>query len=101
MHVLYRTEDGAAVTLGAHSHNRAYIGRAKGWASYTSLAPDRIAHRRGGAQLRSSLDFHTPPVWRALREQMRKPVVTVCALDEGVRAALHPHRGVQAGPEPF
>ena len=53
------TEDGAAVTLGAHSHNRAYIGRARGWASDTSLAPDRIAHRRGGAQLRSSLDFHS------------------------------------------
>jgi len=58
-----------------------------------------------GAVARSSArHFHTFTLslrCGGLREQMRKPVVTVCALDEGVRAALHPHRGVQAGPEPF
>ena len=95
MHVSYKTVP--ALTLGAHRINS---DGARGWASDASLAPDRIAQRRGGVQLRSSLDFHTLRCG-GLREQMRKPVVTVCALDEGVRAALHPHRGVQAGPEPF
>ena len=61
---------------------------------------DRIAPRRGGVQLRSSPDFHTLRCG-GLREQMRKPVVTVCALDEGVRGALHPHCRVQASPEQF
>ena len=53
--------------------------------------------RRGGPVPSAARHFRCGE----LRYQTRKPVVTVCALDEGVRGALHPHCRVQASPEQF